>query len=76
MPRSEIAITLDAGIVRRIDTLVCQCACPSRSQDMEEAVRKKLARLGRSRLAGEVAKLDTELERSLAEEGLSQGQVE
>jgi len=76
MPKSKIAITLDDGIVGRIDTLVRQRAYPSRSQAIEEAVREKLARLERSRLAREVSKLDPEFERSLAEEGLSQDQVE
>ena len=76
MPKSKIAITLDDGIVGRIDTLVLQRAYPNRSQAIEEAVREKLARLERSRLAREVSKLDTEFERSLAEEGLSQDRME
>jgi len=76
MPKSKIAITLDDGIVRRIDTLVHQRACPSRRQAIEEAVREKLTRLGRSRLARELSELDTGFERSLAEEGLSLDRVE
>ena len=76
MPKSKIAITLDDGIVRRIDTLVRQRAYANRSRAIEEAVREKLSRLERSRLARELAKLDSEFERSLAEEGLSQDQVE
>ncbi|MFC1574192.1 ribbon-helix-helix domain-containing protein [Candidatus Latescibacterota bacterium] len=76
MSKSKIAITLDEGIVGRIDTLVSQHEYPNRSQAIEEAVREKLARLERSRLAREVSKLDPEFERSLAEEGLSQDQVE
>ena len=76
MPKSKIAITLDDGIVGRIDTLVHQRTYPSRSQAIEEAVREKLNRLERSRLALEVSKLDPEFERRLAEEGLSQDQAE
>ena len=38
-----------------------------------KAVREKLARVDRSRLARECAKLDPKFERALAEEGLSQG---
>ena len=76
MPKSKIAITLDDGIVGRIDTLVRHRTYPSRSQAIEEAVREKLNRLERSRLAREVSKLDPEFERRLAEEGLSQDQVE
>ena len=72
MAKSKIAITLDDGIVGRIDILVSQREYPSRSQAIEEAVREKLDRLERSRLAREVSKLDPKFERSLAEEGLLQ----
>ena len=76
MAKSKIAITLDNEIVGRIDTLVRQRAYPNRSQAIEEAVRDKLTRLERSRLATEVSKLDPAFERLLAEEGLSQDQAE
>jgi len=76
MPKSKIAITLDDGIVGRIDTLVRQRTYPSRSRAIEEAVREKLDRLERNRLAREVSKLDPTFERSLAEEGFSQDQAE
>ena len=76
MAKSKIAITLDDGIVGRIDTLVRQREYPNRSQAIEEAIKEKLDRIERSRLAREVSKLDPEFERSLAEEGLSQDQVE
>ena len=72
MAKSKIAITLDDDIVGRIDLLVSQRAYPNRSQAIEEAVREKLSRLERSRLAREVSKLDPEFERSLAEEGIPQ----
>ena len=71
MAKSKIAITLDDEIVVRIDTLVRQRTYPNRSQAIEDAVRDKLTRLDRSRLATEVSKLDPSFERSLAEEGLS-----
>lgn len=76
MAKSKIAITLDDEIVVRIDTLVRQQAYPNRSQAIEDAVRDKLTRLDRSRLAAEVLKLDPSFERSLAEEGLTQDQTE
>lgn len=76
MAKSKIAITLDDEIVVRIDTLVRQRTYPNRSQAIEDAVRDKLTRLDRSRLATEVSKLDPLFERSLAEEGLSQDQSE
>lgn len=71
MPRSKIAISLDQSTLERLDTLVEQAAFPSRSQAIQEAVEEKLARLDRSRLAKECAKLDPLFERTLAEEGLS-----
>ena len=76
MAKSKIAITIDDHIVGRIDNLVRQREYPSRSKAIEEAVREKLIRLERSRLAREVSKMDPEFERSLAEEGLSQDQAE
>ncbi|MBA7470748.1 hypothetical protein ES707_06035 [subsurface metagenome] len=76
MPKSKIAITIDDGIVGRIDTLVRQRTYSNRSRAIEEAVREKLDRLERSQLAREVSKLDPEFERSLAEEGLSKDQAE
>jgi metal-responsive CopG/Arc/MetJ family transcriptional regulator len=76
MAKSKIAITLDDEIVERIDTLVRQRTYPNQSQAIEDAVRDKLTRLDRSRLAREVSKLDPSFERSLAEEGMSQDQAE
>ena len=76
MARSKIAITLDDDIVVRLDTLVRQRIYPNRSRAIEDAVRDKLMRLDRSRLATELSKLDPLFERSLAEEGLSQDQEE
>jgi metal-responsive CopG/Arc/MetJ family transcriptional regulator len=72
MPKSKIAVTLDRSIVGEVDRLVKQRAYPNRSQAIEEALREKLLRLKKSRLAEELAKLDPRFERSLAEEGLSQ----
>lgn len=76
MAKSKIAITIDDGIVGRIDNLVHKREYPNRSQAIEEAIREKLDRLEQSRLAREVSKLDPEFERALAEEGLSQDKVE
>ncbi len=72
MPRSKIAISLDASTLERLDTLVERAAFPSRSQAIQEAVEEKLARLERGRLARECAKLDPVFEKALAEEGLSE----
>ena len=72
MGKSKIAVTLDQQVVAELDRLVEQRAYPNRSQAIEDAVRDKLNRLKKSRLAEEVAKLDPDYERSLAEEGLSE----
>jgi len=49
---------------------------PNRSQAIEEAVAEKLARIEKSRLAQECAKLDPAFEKALAEEGLSEDLAE
>jgi metal-responsive CopG/Arc/MetJ family transcriptional regulator len=70
--KAKIAITIDEKIVRRIDRLVQKKAFSNRrSQAIEEALKEKLDRLDKSRLARETAKLDPEYERVLAEEGIT-----
>ena len=72
MSKSKVAISLDQFTVDRLDRLVRKRVFPNRSRAIQEAVDEKLARLERSRLARECAKLDPEFERTLAEEGLSE----
>jgi metal-responsive CopG/Arc/MetJ family transcriptional regulator len=69
---TKVAITIDHALLARLDALVEQRVYPSRSKAIQEAVRDKLARLERSRLARECAKLDPHFEQALADEGLSQ----
>ncbi len=71
MGKAKIAISIDEKIVGRIDRLVKQRAFANRSQAIEAAMHEKLARLDRSRLARETAKLDPGAEKALAEEGLA-----
>jgi metal-responsive CopG/Arc/MetJ family transcriptional regulator len=71
MARAKVAISLDENTLDRLDRLVKKQAFPNRSQAIQEAVEEKLARLDRSRLARECAKLTPAFEKSLAEEGLS-----
>lgn len=71
MSRLKIAITLDEVSLSALDRLVSEHRFPNRSQAIQEAVDEKLARLSRSRLATECAKLDVDAERALAEEGMS-----
>ncbi|MDE2060150.1 MAG: ribbon-helix-helix protein, CopG family [candidate division NC10 bacterium] len=76
MGRSKVAISLDESTLHRLDKLVQKHVFPNRSQAIEEAVAEKLARIERSRLAQECAKLDPAFEKALAEEGLAGDLVE
>ncbi len=71
MAASKIAITIDDKILKQLDSLVKLRRFPNRSKAIQDAVAEKLARLERSRLAQECAKLDPDFEHSLAEEGFS-----
>ncbi len=71
MDKAKIAITLDEKIVGRLDQLVKQEAYSNRSQAIEAALRDKLQRLDRTRLARELTKLDPQQEKALAEEGIA-----
>jgi Arc/MetJ-type ribon-helix-helix transcriptional regulator len=70
MPKTKVALTLDAGLVDQVDELVAQGKFRNRSQAVELALADKLHRLARTRLARETAKLSRSEEKQLAEEGL------
>ena len=72
MPRSKIAISLDALLLERLDRFVKEEVFPNRSQAIQAAVEEKLARLKKGSLARECAKLDPRFEKALAEAGLSE----
>ena len=72
MAKSKIAVSLDEHTLERIDRLVEEARFPNRSRAIEAAVREKLDRLERGRLARECAKLDPAFEKELAEEGMGQ----
>jgi metal-responsive CopG/Arc/MetJ family transcriptional regulator len=76
MARAKVAISLDESTLNRLDQLVRKQVFPNRSKAIEEAVAEKLARLEKSRLAQECAKLDPAFEKALAEEGLSEDLAE
>jgi metal-responsive CopG/Arc/MetJ family transcriptional regulator len=71
-----VAISLDESTLERLDQLVERAVFANRSQAIQEAVEEKLARLERSRLARECAKLDPTYEKALAEEGMSEDAAE
>jgi len=69
MTASKIAITIDQNLLQRLDFLVKSQRFTNRSRAIQEAVAEKLARIERSRLAQECAKLDPKLEQEMADEG-------
>lgn len=70
MSAAKIAITIDSELVARLDELVTSRQFASRSRAVQEAVREKLEKIDRTRLASECAKLDPEFEKQFAEQGL------
>ena len=72
MATAKIAITLDEETLGRLDHLVREKAFPNRSRAIQAAVREKLERMERGRLARECAKLDPSQEQALADEGLTE----
>ncbi len=72
MATTKVAVTIDSELILQIDRLVAKQVFPNRSKAIQEALADKLARLKRTRLARESAKLDRRQERALADEGLEQ----
>ena len=70
MGKAKIAITLDEEFISELDRLVEEHFFQNRSQAIQNAVSEKLARMKRSRLSMECAKLEPAFERAMAEEGL------
>jgi metal-responsive CopG/Arc/MetJ family transcriptional regulator len=72
MGAAKVAITIEEDLLKRIDRLVDQQKFANRSRAIQEAVRDKLERLDRGRLARECAKLSKRSERRMADEGLGE----
>jgi metal-responsive CopG/Arc/MetJ family transcriptional regulator len=75
MGAAKVAITIEEELLKRVDQLVEQRRFPNRSRAIQEAVREKLERMDRGRLARECAKLNRTFEQKMAEEGLA-GELE
>lgn len=71
MQVDKITISIDAGLLRRIDRLVKERVFPSRSRAFQDAVSEKIDRVDQNRLARELVKLDIAEEQSMADEGLA-----
>jgi metal-responsive CopG/Arc/MetJ family transcriptional regulator len=71
MPKTKVALTLDADLLGQVDELVARQKFRNRSQAVEAALADKLRRLARTRLAREAAKLNPAEEKRVADEGLA-----
>ena len=71
MPKTKVALTLDAVLLEQVDELVAKQKFRNRSQAVEAALSDKLHRLARTRLAREAAKLNPTEEKSVADEALA-----
>ena len=70
MASAKVAVTIDSTLLSQLDRLIAQRVFPNRSKAVQEALQDKLARVNRTRLAAECAKLDPDAEQVLAEEGM------
>ena len=70
MPKTKVTVTVESEILRELDEQIAQKRFANRSLAIEAALTEKLERLSRARLARECARLDTQEEKALAEEGL------
>ena len=68
---AKITISIEPGLLRRVDYLVKERVFSNRSQAIQAAVQEKVERLDQNRLTRECAKLDKAFEQSMADEGLS-----
>ncbi len=68
MAATKVAITVDQELLHVVDRWVTQGRYPNRSQAIQAAVREKLERWNRVRLAEEASKLNPQEERGLTEE--------
>jgi metal-responsive CopG/Arc/MetJ family transcriptional regulator len=72
MATTKVAVTIDSELLAEVDRLVVQRVFPNRSKAIQSALEDKILRLGRTRLARELALLDPQEEQQMAEEGLDQ----
>ena len=70
MSTSRITITLDEGLLKRLDYLVQAAPYSSLSRAIQEAVEDKLRKANRNDFERELVKLDPQFEQEMADEGL------
>jgi len=67
----KVTISIESGLLKKIDRLVKAKVFPSRSRAIQEAVSEKVERMDQNRLARECAKLDIKEEQAMADLGLA-----
>jgi Arc/MetJ-type ribon-helix-helix transcriptional regulator len=72
LPNLRITISIDGELLLRLDRLVDEQRFPNRSRAIEDALREKVDRLDRRRLARECEKLDPVVEQQLADKSLAE----
>ena len=75
MSTSRITITLDEGLLKRLDHLVQVASYSSRSRAIQEAVEDKLRKANRNDFERELVKLDPRFEQEMADEGYGLNQL-
>lgn len=70
MSTAKVAVTIDREVLRELDQRVARGEFPSRSRAVQTAVARFLDSEPRGGLLAELAKLDPNEERALADEGL------
>jgi Arc/MetJ-type ribon-helix-helix transcriptional regulator len=68
---AKVTISIEAGLLKKVDRLVKERVFSNRSQAVQSAVEEKISRLDSNRLARECAKLNKTEEQSLADLGLA-----
>jgi metal-responsive CopG/Arc/MetJ family transcriptional regulator len=71
MSAERITISIDQDLLEQVDNLVKTRVFDSRSEAVQTAIREKIKRMDKARLAKECAKLDKAAEQALADEGLA-----
>ena len=71
MMTTKLVITIEQDLLAELDQMVAERVFPNRSKAVQQAIREKLTRMRRTRLAAECAKLDPQFEQTVAEQGIA-----
>ncbi len=71
MSVAKVTVSIESDVLRQLDRLVTERVFPNRSQAVDTAVKEKIARLNKSRLARACELIDPLEEQAFAEIGAS-----